>query len=107
MTNSQIFKKAHNMTRLAKINAAICGVTFNYQVTFSFYLKSLINSQPQKVIVYNSKKLINKSCALVGDYVKPKEKTSFAYSELLILIMAILLNPFSLLIYNSLYLKLF
>ena len=71
MTNSELFTLAHHETRKALLKAKLLGKDFNYQVTFSFYLKELINAQPQKVTVYGYKPKINKACAMVGDYKKP------------------------------------
>ena len=73
MTKSAIFSLAHHKTRIE-------GRKFSYQVTFSFYLKELINSQPKKVttfsngvtaVSYEKKSKVNKACAMVGDYKKP------------------------------------
>lgn len=130
MNKSTIFKSAHNKARLYGINCAITGRKFNYQVTFSFYLKEIIASQPMKITTFNSDKTItvtyhhkpklkiNKRCSMVGDYKKPsitidglkvhhKKSPSlivtYNLDTLLMLIMIILLNPFSLLIYYGLY----
>ena len=80
MNKSQLFTLAHHETRKAFLKAKLLGKDFNYQVTFSFYLKELVNNQPQKVTTYSNgimtvsyeKKLkVNKACAMVGDYKKP------------------------------------
>lgn len=80
MNKSQLFTLAHHETRKALLKAKLLGKDFNYQVTFSFYLKELINNQPQKVTTYSNgvmlvsyakKPKINKACAMVGDYKKP------------------------------------
>ena len=72
MNKSQLFTLAHHETRKAFLKAKLLGKDFNYQVTFSFYLKELVNNQPQKVTVsYQKKPKINKACAMVGDYKKP------------------------------------
>ena len=80
MTNSELFTLAHHETRKALIKAKMLGRKFDYQVTFSFYLKELINKQPQKVttykngvmlVSYEKKPKINKACAMIGDYKKP------------------------------------
>lgn len=80
MTKSQLFTLAHHETRKAFLKAKLLGQNFNYQVTFSFYLKELTNAQPQKVTTYKNgimlvsyakKPKINKACAMVGDYKKP------------------------------------
>ena len=80
MDNSTLFTLAHHETRKAFLKAKLLGNDFNYQIAFSFYLKELINNQPQKVTTYSNgvmavsyekKKKINKACAMVGDYKKP------------------------------------
>ena len=80
MTKSQLFTLAHHETRKAFLKAKLLGQNFDYQVTFSFYLKELTNAQPQKVTTYSNgvmtvsyakKPKVNKSCAMVGDYKKP------------------------------------
>lgn len=78
MNNSQIFKLAHAKTKKQKTLALLMNAPFNYQVTFSFYLKQIINNQPQKITILGSKlanervhKKVNKNVALVGDYKKP------------------------------------
>lgn len=71
MNNSELFTLAHHETRKALIKAKLLGKDFNYQVTFSFYLKELINKQPQKVTIYDGSKKVNKACAMIGDYAKP------------------------------------
>ena len=80
MNKSQLFTLAHHETRKALLKAKLLGKEFNYQVMFSFYLKELINNQPQKVttfsnvimlVSYAKKPKINKACAMVGDYKKP------------------------------------
>lgn len=78
MTNSQIFKLAHAKTKKQKTLALLMNAPFNYQVTFSFYLKELTNAQPQKITILGSRlanervhKKVNKNVALVGDYKKP------------------------------------
>lgn len=71
MTNSELFTLAHHKTRIEQLKAIALGRKFSYQVSFSFYLKELTNSQPQKVTVYDGSKKINKACAMVGDYAKP------------------------------------
>ena len=81
MNKSQIFNLAHHKTRIQQLKAVTLNREFNYQVTFSFYLKDLTNAQPQKVTVYGYKpaqkpvkKKINKACAMVGEHVKPEYK---------------------------------
>ena len=71
MDNSTLFTLAHHETRKAFLKAKLLGKDFNYQLTFSFYLKELTNAQPQKVTIYDGSKKINKSVAMVGDYKKP------------------------------------
>ena len=80
MNKSELFTLAHHETRKAFLKAKLLGQNFNYQVTFSFYLKELTNAQPQKVTTYKNgvmlvsyakKPKINKACAMVGDYKKP------------------------------------
>lgn len=80
MNKSELFTLAHHETRKAFLKAKLLGKDFNYQVTFSFYLKELINKQPQKVttfkngimlVSYENKPKINKACAMIGDYKKP------------------------------------
>lgn len=71
MNNSELFTLAHHETRKAFLKAKLLGNDFNYQIAFSFYLKELINNQPQKVTIYDGSKKINKSVAMVGDYKKP------------------------------------
>lgn len=114
MNKSTIFKSAHNKARLHGINCAITGRKFNYQVSFSYYLKEATNSQPQKVTVYTNVKSINKACAMVGDYTKPvqyKKPSSLVVTynlgTLLMLIMIVLLNPFTLLACYGLYANFF
>lgn len=80
MNKSELFTLAHHETRKAFLKAKLLGKDFNYQVTFSFYLKELTNAQPQKVttfkngmmlVSYEKKPKINKACAMIGDYKKP------------------------------------
>ena len=80
MNKSQLFTLAHHETRKAFLKAKLLGNDFNYQITFSFYLKELTNKQPQKVTTYSNgvmtvsyqkKPKVNKSVAMVGDYKKP------------------------------------
>lgn len=134
MNKSTIFKSAHNKARLHAVNCAITGRKFNYQVVFSFYLKEIIADQPMKMTTFNRDKTItvtyhhkpklkiNKACAMVGDYTKPtitidglkvhhKKSPSLVVTynleTLLMLIMIVLLNPFSLLAYYVLYANFF
>ena len=81
MDKSQLFTLAHHETRKAFLKAKLLGNDFNYQITFSFYLKELVNNQPQKVTTYSNRVMavsyakkpkVNKSVAMVGDYKKPK-----------------------------------
>lgn len=76
LTRSQLFKKAHAITKrnIKKGDS--------YQVTFGICLKQLISEQPKEVKVlkgltitttYYKKPKVNKSVAMVGDYVKPKD----------------------------------
>lgn len=69
MNKSELFTLAHHETRKALLKAKLLGKDFNYQVTFSFYLKELTDAQPQKVTIYSHNK-INDACAMVGDYKK-------------------------------------
>lgn len=78
MTKSELFTLAHAKTKKQKTLALLMNAPFNYQVTFSFYLKQIINNQPQKITILGSKlanervhKKVNKNVALVGDYKKP------------------------------------
>ena len=78
MTKSELFTLAHAKTKKQKTLALLMSAPFNYQVTFSFYLKELTNAQPQKITILGSKlanervhKKVNKNVALVGDYKKP------------------------------------
>lgn len=81
MTKSELFTLAHAKTKKQKTLALLMNAPFNYQVTFSFYLKQIINNQPQKITILGSKlanervhKKVNKNVALVGDYKKPTYK---------------------------------
>lgn len=102
MNKSQLFTLAHHETRKALLKAKLLGKDFNYQVTFSFYLKELISNQPQKVTTYKNgimavsyakKPKVNKSCAMIGDYKKPSiandslELPFFILSSIAILII--------------------
>ena len=72
MDKSQLFTLAHHETRKAFLKAKLLGNDFNYQITFSFYLKELVNNQPQnETVSYQKKPKVNKACAMVGDFKKP------------------------------------
>ena len=48
MTNSELFTLAHHETRKALLKAKLLDKDFNYQVTFSFYIKELINNDKKE-----------------------------------------------------------
>lgn len=72
MDKSELFTLAHHNTRLKVLKNALLGrKKIKYNVIFKHELRKVINSQPQKVTVYNGSKKVNKSVAMVGDYKKP------------------------------------
>lgn len=72
MNKSELFTLAHHNTRLKVLkNALLRRKKIKYNVIFKYELKKVINSQPQKVTIYDGSKKINKSVAMVGDYKKP------------------------------------
>ena len=72
MNKSEIFTLAHHNTRLKVLKNTLLGrKKIKYNVIFKYELKKVINSQPQKVTIYDGSKKVNKSVAMVGDYKKP------------------------------------
>lgn len=72
MNKSEIFSLAHHNTRLKVLkNALLRRKKIKYNIIFKYELKKVINSQPQKVTIYNGSKKVNKACAMVGDYKRP------------------------------------
>ena len=72
MNKSEIFTLAHHNTRLKVLkNTLLRRKKIKYNIIFKYELKKVINSQPQKVTIYNGSKKVNKSVAMVGDYKKP------------------------------------
>ena len=72
MNKSELFTLAHHNTRLIVLkNALLRRKKIKYNIIFKYELKKVINSQPQKVTIYDGSKKINKACAMVGDYKKP------------------------------------
>ncbi len=86
MNNSQVFKLAHKKAKADKSLCKKLAIEFNYQVAFSYHLKNIINSLPQKVTIYSG---INRGVAMVGDYKKPNIIQTFV-AVIFILIQNIL-----------------
>lgn len=82
MDNKLLFMTAHHKTRLQQLKAIALKRDFNYQVTFTYYLKELKNEQLKLTVydglkvttTYHKKPKVNEACAMVGDYAKPEYK---------------------------------
>ena len=79
MDNKLLFMTAHHKTRLQQLKATALKRDFNYQVTFTYYLRELKNEQLKLTVydglkvttTYHKKPKVNEACAMVGDYAKP------------------------------------
>ena len=97
MTNSQLFKLAHAMTK------QVIKTGDNYQVTFGLCLK-VIKAEANKAVVNNVSFLVIAVIVmtLVNNFPKVVSEVKF-FIEIIISFGLIFFNPFNLVVYNSVY----
>ena len=97
MTNSQLFKQAHAMTK------QVVKAGDNYQVTFGQCVKA-IKAEAKQVVVNNVNFLVIAVIvmSLVNNFPEVVSEVKWVV-ETILFFGAILFNPFSLMIYNGVY----
>ena len=97
MTNSQLFKQAHAMTK------QVIQTGDNYQATFGLCLK-VIKAEAKQAVVNNVNFLVVAVIVmtLVNNFPKVVSEVKW-FIEIIIFFGLIFFNPFSLIIYNGVY----
>ena len=97
MTNSQLFKQAHAMTK------QVIKAGDNYQVTFGACLKA-IKAEANQAVVNNVNFLVVAVIviSLVNNFPKVVSEVKW-FIEIILFFGVMLFNPFNLVIYNGVY----